>query len=81
MIPYRERTKHKVKLPNKPIKKGYKVWVLGDGGYIYNWLWHSRINGPEEIPEKGIKVDQVSSKDESIKILLISMFTLIIRLI
>jgi hypothetical protein len=30
--------KQKVKLPNKPIKEGYKVWVLGDGGYVYDWL-------------------------------------------
>ena len=31
MIPYYDRTKHKVKLSNKLIKKGYKVWVLRDG--------------------------------------------------
>ena len=57
MIPYRDRTKHKVKISNKPIKEGYKVWVLGDGGYIYDYLWYSRINGPEEIPEKGKEVN------------------------
>jgi hypothetical protein len=80
MIPYRGRTKHKVKLLNKLIKEGYKVWVLGDGGYVYDWLWHSRINGLEEIPEKGMEVDRVSSEDESTKILLIFTFALIIRL-
>ena len=57
MIPYRGRIHHKVKLPKKPIKEGYKVWVLGDSGYVYNWLWHSRVDGPESIPEKGIEVD------------------------
>ena len=80
MIAYCERTKHKVKLKNKLIKKGYKVWVLGDSGYVYDWLWHSRIDGPEEIPEKGIEVDRVSSKGESIKVMLTPIFTLIIRL-
>jgi Transposase IS4 len=36
MIAYRGRSSHKVKLPNKPIKEGYKVWVLGDHGYVYD---------------------------------------------
>ena len=38
MIAYRGRSSHKVKLPNKPIKEGYKVWVLDDVGYVYDWL-------------------------------------------
>ena len=36
MVAYRGRTSHKVKLPNKPIKEGYKIWVLGDSGYVYD---------------------------------------------
>jgi hypothetical protein len=32
----RGRTFNKVKLPNKPIKEGYKVWVLEDTGYVYD---------------------------------------------
>jgi Transposase IS4 len=80
MIPYRSRTKYKVKLLNKLIKEGYKVWVLEDGGYVYNWLWHSRIDGPEGIPEKGIDVDRASSKGESTTIRLAPTFALIIRL-
>ena len=83
MIPYRGRTHHKVKLPNKPIKKGYKIWALGDRGYIYDWLWHSRVDGPESISDKGLSVDRVSERLEdgkTIKIHLITTFTLIIRL-
>jgi Transposase IS4 len=38
MIAYKGRTLNKVKLLNKPIKEGYKVWVLGDASYIYDWL-------------------------------------------
>jgi len=38
MIPYQGRSNHTVKLKNKPISEGYKVWVLGDHGYVYNWL-------------------------------------------
>lgn len=80
MISYRGRTKHRVKLPNKPIKEGYKVWVLRDSGYVYDWLWHTRIDGPEEIPEKGMEVDRASSIAESIKVHLASTFTLVIPL-
>jgi Transposase IS4 len=36
IIAYKGRTHYKVKLPNKLIKKGYKVWVLGDANYVYN---------------------------------------------
>jgi Transposase IS4 len=57
MIPFRGRAHHKVKLPKKPIKEGYKIWVLGDNGYVYDWLWHSRIDGPEDILEKGLVVN------------------------
>ena len=38
MISYQGRSIHTVKLKNKPISEGYKVWVLGDSGYVYNWL-------------------------------------------
>jgi Transposase IS4 len=36
IIAYRGRSVDKVKLPNKSIKKGYKVWVLGDASYVYD---------------------------------------------
>jgi hypothetical protein len=38
MIPYRSRTKYKVKLLNKLIKEGYKVWIFRDSSYVYNLL-------------------------------------------
>ncbi len=63
MLAYRGRSSHKVKLPNKPIKEGYKVWILGDAGYVYDWLWHSRLDGPEAIPQEGIEVDRVTKKE------------------
>ncbi|KAG4428331.1 hypothetical protein IFR05_016186 [Cadophora sp. M221] len=28
-------------MPNKPIKKGYKIYGIADHGYIYNWVWSS----------------------------------------
>jgi hypothetical protein len=36
MIVYKSRTYYKVKLLNKLIKKGYKVWILEDSSYVYN---------------------------------------------
>jgi hypothetical protein len=36
MIAYKGRTYYKVKLLNKLIKKGYKVWVLEYSGYVYD---------------------------------------------
>ena len=61
MIAYRGRTFDKVKLSNKPIKEGYKVWILKDADYVYNWLWHSHIDEPEDIPQKDLDVDRVKS--------------------
>jgi Transposase IS4 len=82
MIAYRGRTRHKVKLLNKPIKEGYKVWVLGDAGYVYDWLWHNHIEGPEDIPSKGLDVGRVESIEltKLISVHLASTFALILRL-
>ena len=81
MISYRDKTKYKVKLLNKSIKKEYKIWILRDSDYVYDWLWHSRIDEPEEISEKDMEVERISSKEESTKIFLTSTFVLVIRLI
>ena len=37
-------------MPNKPIKQGYKVYRIADHGYIYSWIWSSRLFGLEELP-------------------------------
>ena len=55
MVAYRGRTKHTVKIKNKPIPEGYKVWVLAEAGYVWTWLWHSKIEGPEKISKNGTK--------------------------
>lgn len=36
-----------VKMKNKPISEGYKVWGLGYRGYYYDWLWYSPVSGTE----------------------------------
>jgi hypothetical protein len=34
MIPFRGNSSHTIKMKNKPIKEGFKAWVLGDEGYV-----------------------------------------------
>ena len=52
MIPYFGHTRHAIKAPHKPIKQGYKLWALGDHGYIFNWLWHSKVQGTEGLDSR-----------------------------
>ena len=82
MIAFRGRTKHTVNLPNKPIKEGYKVWAQGQAGFIDDWLWHSRENGPEGISSKGLDVKRAGAVagDSDTTIRLAPTFALIIRL-
>ena len=40
MITYRDWTLYKVKLLNKTIEENYKVWVLNDSDYVYDWFWY-----------------------------------------
>ena len=49
MIPYFGHIRHAIKAPHKPIKQGYKIWALGDLGYIFNWLWYSKLLGTEDL--------------------------------
>jgi type III secretory pathway component EscR len=54
MVAFEGRSKHTIKLKGKPIDTGYKIWCLGDYGYIWSWLFHSRIEGVETF-KKGQK--------------------------
>ena len=42
------RTKHTVKMPNKPIQQGYKIFALAEHGYIWTFTWSSRLWGIAE---------------------------------
>jgi hypothetical protein len=39
------RSTHTIKMPNKPIKEGYKMWALADYRYTWHFIWHSRAKG------------------------------------
>ena len=47
MVAFERRSNHTVKLKNKSITDGYKLWCIGDHGYIWSWLFHSRVDGIE----------------------------------
>ena len=47
MVAFRGRSKHTVKVKNKPIDQGFKIWALGFNGYIYTFRFHSGCEGSE----------------------------------
>jgi hypothetical protein len=48
MVRYLGRSLETITVPNKPIPKGYKVWVIADRGFFLRWIWHKpgEQNGP-----------------------------------
>ena len=45
MVRFHGHSQHTLKMPNKPIKHGYKILALCDHGYTYNWMYTSRTQG------------------------------------
>ena len=33
-----------VTVPNKPTPKGLKIWVFAAGGYVWSWLFHTKLH-------------------------------------
>ena len=36
------RSSEIVNIPSKPTPDGFKVWLLGNQGYILDWMWHAK---------------------------------------
>jgi hypothetical protein len=45
MVPFTGRSKHTLKMKNKPISEGFKIWALCDHGYLWDFLFYSRTCG------------------------------------
>ena len=45
MVLFCGRSSHTVKMPNKPISQGYKIYALCDHGYTYNFTFYSPLSG------------------------------------
>ena len=46
-----------INIPTKPTPEGYKIWILGNQGYVLDWLFHAKgvSKGPYDIDEYFIK--------------------------
>ena len=45
MVPFSGWSQHTLKMKNKPISEGFKVWALCDHGYLWDFLFYSRTSG------------------------------------
>jgi Transposase IS4 len=63
---------------------GYKLWCIGDHGYIWSWLFHSRIDGVEGL-KGGRKTSWLRLRSTDNKytesVLLAPTFALVLRLV
>ena len=55
------RSQHILKIRNKPIKEGYKIFALCDHGYTYSFLWYSSTQGIAELPPASTALSPTSS--------------------
>ena len=49
MIHFHSRSSDTCKMPNKPIKQGYKIFALADNGYVWHFQLSSRRHGIAEL--------------------------------
>jgi Transposase IS4 len=53
------RSSETVIIPSKPTPEGYKIWVLAEKGYVFNWRFHvvgsKKHQGPQGIDPKWLK--------------------------
>jgi len=63
MVQFSGRGAHTLKMPNKPIGEGYKIFALCDHGYTYTFEFYSRIDGarPTTIATSAATSDQPTS--------------------
>ena len=76
---FKERTTQKITIPDKPIPTGFKIFALGDSGYIYNW--ESTRPGLAEGLKDAKKRISVSILNSDISVYLNPTQSVIIRLI
>jgi len=48
MVLFKGRSFHTIKMPNKPIDQGYKIYALCEKGYTYSFLFYSGETKNEE---------------------------------
>jgi Transposase IS4 len=85
VVAFKGRSRDIIKIKGKPIDTGYKLWCIGDHGYIWTWLFHSRVDGVETFAKSQqtrwpqMSVDSVGNS--SLKTALLApTFALVLRL-
>ena len=58
MARFEGRSHETTTIPGKPIPTSYKVWVIAQGGFFLQWIWHAKgkSGGPVRVivlPELG----------------------------
>src|SRR5947199_2636083 len=56
MVRFHGRSSHTCKMPNKPIKQGYKIFAIAEDGYVWHFQLSSRCFGIAELE----KVDELT---------------------
>jgi Transposase IS4 len=79
MLKFEGRSGQKITIPRKPIPTGFKIFALGDSGYIYNWEYIRPCLAEGVL----IRKKQISIKipNSSISIFLNPIQSVVIRLI
>src|SRR5437588_8255997 len=54
------RSHHTLKIRNKPIKEGYKIFTLCDHGYTYGFLWYYSTHGIAELDRSSTNLSPTS---------------------
>ena len=82
MVKFCGKTAHNLKIKNKPVKQGFKIWILGDHGYVWTWLWYSLEVGIEGITKRDIKYTLNALEDTTIgdTVVLASTHALVVKL-
>lgn len=60
------RSRHTLKIRNKPIKEGYKIFALCVHGYTYGFLWYSSTQGIAELSSPAASSSTTSLRTPSL---------------
>jgi Transposase IS4 len=80
MVAFQGRLKDTIKIKNKPINKGYKLWCISNHGYIWSWLFHSEREGVKTFTKGQQTRWPQAIKDGEKSALLAPTFALVLRL-
>ena len=62
MVRFHGRSSDTCKMPNKPIKQGYKIFALTDDGYVWHFQLSSKQHGIGELH----KINELTSTESMI---------------